>query len=474
MDTKIFLNAVCEQIKYKPVRAEISEELEQHINDIKEEYIAKGMEKKEAEEKAVLQMGKAEEIGKELNKIHKPRLDWQLIILICVLTGIGVFATIIKANSNSMFAISANIGNTIAYIILGILLSIGIYFFDYRKLKKHSGLIYLIATIIMLLSLVPGISMRVNGVYYTRLISGVSFPIATVALPLYLISFIGFIIENKKENIIKVHFLGKEFKINKGLIRIIIIILTIISLLLMLLIRSLTNMIILTASYLIVSTIKIIKDKENSTKKLTLMYGIIIVFTIFSIAYMFLEHSFRFEKISSFINPENDPSGSGYVQMLQREILQKAKIVGEADNMSIPINDSILNIESNYTFIYLIGKCGLLVAGIITITTILISAKLIINAKNIKEQYGKFLIIGLSSLFILQSFATILMNLSLGIQVDVNLPFVTYGGAFFIVNMINMAIVLSVYRRKDINIFNKYDTNKRSGIQIVNILNIKK
>lgn len=474
MDTKIFLNAVCEQIKYKPVRAEISEELEQHINDIKEEYIAKGMEKKEAEEKAVLQMGKAEEIGKELNKIHKPRLDWQLIILICVLTGIGVFATIIKANSNSMFAISANIGNTIAYIILGILLSIGIYFFDYRKLKKHSGLIYLIATIIMLLSLVPGISMRVNGVYYTRLISGVSFPIATVALPLYLISFIGFIIENKKENIIKVHFFGKEFKINKGLIRIIIIILTIISLLLMLLIRSLTNMIILTASYLIVSTIKIIKDKENSTKKLTLMYGIIIVFTIFSIAYMFLQHSFRFEKIGSFINPENDPSGSGYVQMLQREILQKAKIVGEADNMSIPINDSILNIESNYTFIYLIGKCGLLVAGIITITTILISAKLIINAKNIKEQYGKFLIIGLSSLFILQSFATILMNLSLGIQVDVNLPFVTYGGVFFIVNIINMAIVLSVYRRKDINIFNKYDTNKRSGIQIVNILNIKK
>lgn len=316
--------------------------------------------------------------------------------------------------------------------------------------------------------------MRVNGVYYTRLISGVSFPIATVALPLYLISFIGFIIENKKEKIIKVHFFGKEFKINKGFIRIIIIILTIISLLLMLLIRSLTNMIILTASYLIVSTIKIIKDKENSTKRLTLMYGIIIVFTIFSIAYMFLQHSFRFEKISSFINPENDPSGSGYVQMLQREILQKAKIVGEADNMSIPINDSILNIESNYTFIYLIGKCGLFVAGVITITTILISAKLIINAKNIKEQYGKFLIIGLSSLFILQSFATILMNLSLGIQVDVNLPFVTYGGAFFIVNIINMAIVLSVYRRKDINIFNKYDTNKRSGIQIVNILNIKK
>ena len=113
------------------------------------------------------------------------------------------------------------------------------------------------------------------------------------------------------------------------------------------------------------------------------------------------------------------------------------KLFGEIDNLSVPINDSILNYESNYTFIYLIGKCGVLVAGIITITTILISIRLIVNAKNIKEQYGKLLIVGLGSLFILQSFATILMNLSIGIQVDVNLPFVTYGSTYFLVNIIN-------------------------------------
>ena len=464
LDIKSFLNTVCEQIKYKPVRPGISDELEQHINDVKEEYIAKGMKDNEAEEKAVLQMGNAEDIGKKLNKIHKPRLDWKLIILICILIGFGIFAVIIKENSNSIFGMTANIRNTIKYIIIGFLLSIGIYFFDYRKLKKHSGLIYLIATFIVLSSLIPGISWRINGVYYTRLIGSISFPIATLVLPLYLISFIGFITKNKKENIVKIHFGSKEHKINKRLIE--VTILAIISLLSMLLIRSFTNMIILTVSYIIVSTIKIIKDKENSKKKLILMYGRVITLTIFSIIYIFLQHSYRWERISSFINSENDLSGSGYVQMLQKETLQKAKILGEVENLSVPINDSILNFESNYTFIYLIGKCGLLVAVIIAITTILISVRLIINAKNIKEQYGKLLIVGLSLLFILQSFATIFMNLSIGIQVDVNLPFVTYGSAYFIVNIVSIAIILSIYRRKDISIISTDDDKKRSGIHI--------
>ena len=205
LDIKSFLNTVCEQIKYKPVRPGISDELEQHINDVKEEYIAKGINSDEAEEKAVLQMGNAEDIGKKLNKIHKPHLDWKLIILISVLIGFGIFAVIIKEKSNSIFGTTANVRNAIEYIILGILLGIGVYFFNYRKLKRHSGLIYFIAIIITLSSLIRGIGWSINGVYYTRLIGSISFPIATLVLPLYLISFIGFITKNRNENFMKIH-----------------------------------------------------------------------------------------------------------------------------------------------------------------------------------------------------------------------------------------------------------------------------
>ena len=48
MQIKEFLNSVCEQIKYKPITEEISDELQNHIEEQKEYYIEKGMNEKEA------------------------------------------------------------------------------------------------------------------------------------------------------------------------------------------------------------------------------------------------------------------------------------------------------------------------------------------------------------------------------------------------------------------------------------------
>ena len=82
----------------------------------------------------------------------------------------------------------------------------------------------------------------------------------------------------------------------------------------------------------------------------------------------------------------------------------------------------------------------------------------------IKEVYGKFIIIGLASMFILQSIFNILMNLNLWIESGFNLPFVSYGIGNLIMNVISLSIILSVYRRKDINLYEegyekKYEQN---------------
>ena len=61
--------------------------MKSHIEDAKEDFINKGMEKHEAEKKAVKAMGNPEEIGKELNKVHRQKLDWKLLILIFILIG---------------------------------------------------------------------------------------------------------------------------------------------------------------------------------------------------------------------------------------------------------------------------------------------------------------------------------------------------------------------------------------------------
>ena len=452
MDTKEFINEVCKEIQYEPVRKGISEELTSHIQDLKEEYLDKGINEQEAEQKAVSQMGIAEEIGKKLNKIHKPKLDWKLLLLILALMGFGVFVAIIKQSTMN----SNNLGRTIAYMMFGIILSIGVYFYDYRKLKKHSLILYIIATILMILPNFNGI--MVNGVYYIGIFNIAIYP-STIAVPLYLIAFIGFIINYNSNNNYNLTILNKDISINKDIIKMTVT--CIIAIVLIEIVPSFANASILGISYFVIATIKIIQSKTNIAKKLVLLYGVPLFLGIIMFLMLLQGSSYRAERFLTSFNPERDPNGSGWVGMQQKEVLEKSKLVGEADTDILSVEHSILGIESNYTFIYIIGKAGYLIAGLLTLIIILTSIRMIYNAKNVKELYGKYLIIGLSSLFILQSFATILMNINMGLQTNVNIPFITYGGVFFIVNILSVALILSIYRRKDIN---QYET--KNGVEL--------
>ena len=455
MDTKDnFLNKVCQEIKYKPARRGIAEELELHIEDIKEDYLKIGIKENEAEEKAVAQMGHAEEIGKKLNKIHKPKLDWKLLILIFILIGFGIVVAILR--DRQPLKTTSYTGSTIVYWVIGIILGIGIYFFDYKKIKKYSNLIWIIATIIMVVPFLLKGPM-INYVQYMRIFNVTIFPPA-VALPLYLISFIGNIIDYDKNNKFNANILGINMSFNKDFFKILMF--SIISLILILNIPSTENALILGIAYLVISTIKIMQDKEGRIIKLVSLYGIIAIFAIVVICTL-IASTFRLQRIISSFNPESDPGGAGYTGMLQKEILENAKLIGEAETDIMSDEQSIINSESNFTFIFILGKTGLLIAGILLLVIILTSIKLIINSRIIKEEYGKFLIIGISTLYILQSLATVLMNVNLGIQANINLPFVTYGGVYLIVNLLSIALILSIYRRKDIN---EYDENTKRSI----------
>lgn len=158
LQIKEFLDNVCERIKYKPIRVEIREELENHIEEKKEMYIEYGLEEKQAEERAVEQMGNAEEIGKKLDKIHKPRLDWKTVLFVLVLVVIGIIVYYLrqkyydtswlgKLSEREKLRIDIiNVLNYVKYIGIAFALLILVRFIDYRKLRKYSKMFYVVAT----------------------------------------------------------------------------------------------------------------------------------------------------------------------------------------------------------------------------------------------------------------------------------------------------------------------------------------
>lgn len=454
MQIKEFLNNVCEQIKYKPIRNEIAEELENHIKEAKENYIQEGIEEIEAEEKAISQMGKAEEIGKKLNKIHKPKLDWKLLIMVVITLAFGFLVAFTRAIKYEIISLGGETRAIIVFAIctvIGLLLSIGIYFFDYRKLQKHAKYLYTLATAIIILSIIFSTN-TYRRVYLNFGIARVSPAILT--MPLYIMAFVGFIQNLKEQSKIKIVIQEKEFNIS--LLKIIII-LSITSILLFLAIDHITSAVILALTYLIISTIKLLKLKENRKKYITILWSTPIILVILMTFLLVNNGMFRINRIIGSFNPELDPTGAGWQGMLQKQVINSAKLIGEAaidvsveDNLTKEDYLRVFDEGTNFAFTSILSHYGWLISIGMVMAIILLNTKLIINSIKIKDEYGKLLIVGIATAFILQSIFNLLMNLNLGIKADFNIPLISYSGIGLIINMMSLAVTFSVYRRKDI------------------------
>lgn len=389
-------------------------------------------------------MGIAEEIGKEMNKIHKPKLDWKLLILVAILLGFGLIIAMLKQTELN----NSYVGKTIIHIIIGVFIGIGIYFFDYRKIRKYSSIIYIIATMILLLQFINGIGFRINGVKYISIFN-ITFIPCIISVPLYILSFVGFIDDYNNEYKKKLNFKIVDGYVNFNTQFLKIVILSIFSLFLVQATPSIANAVVLFISYLVIGTIKIIKTNKNRAKKLIIIYGIILCAAAIFIA-LLINSEYKSLRIITSFNPEVDPYGAGYQGTLQKEILDNAKLIGEADTAVVSGEEYLINKESNFTFIYLIGKTGIIISTLLVITIILTAIEFILSSKKVSDTYGKFIIIGLGFLIIFQSIASILINLNMGVRLDINIPFVTYGGVHLITNIVSVSFILSVYRRKDI------------------------
>ena len=457
MQINEFLNSVCEQIKYKPIRNIIAEELKDHIEDKKEELIEMGQNEEEAEKNAVEQMGDAEIIGKQLNKVHRTRLDWKLLIIIVVLLIFGfVISYIITENEHTemMQYMKEGVSEYITtnymikyacFVVLGFSIGVIIYFCDYKKIKNKPLILYIIATVVIILAFLFGIS--VNGINFLR-IGNYSIRSNTIAIPLYILAFIGFLENINEENKLTKLFKEKNIKINSNVLK--LVVLSLISLLMLSLIPSSSSVIVLAITYLILATKKVVSESENKRKHLLMLWGIPIIVGTVVVLFEVLANPYVLDKFISVYNPEEYKETEGWRALNRKEIIESAQKFGEAGNMS----DAIYLFDGfgNNEIISILAHFGWIPTVTLIIAVLAFSIKLVINSFKIKEKYGSLIILGIGCMFILQSIFNVLMNFNLFFDASFNLPFVNYGCGELVVNMMCLALIFAVYRKKDVNI----------------------
>lgn len=88
---QIWVDAVCEQVRFRPDRKAIARELRVHYDDHVRDLLRLGRDPELAAERALAAMGNAQEVGQALDKVHKPWLGWLweasrvLLLLLAVL-----------------------------------------------------------------------------------------------------------------------------------------------------------------------------------------------------------------------------------------------------------------------------------------------------------------------------------------------------------------------------------------------------
>ena len=80
LDRQEYLKSLTEQIRTKRARTMVAEEVEAHIEDQKQDFMAHGLGEEEAESMAVVEMGDPVEAG--------VKLDWLLSLLLMIRSSI--------------------------------------------------------------------------------------------------------------------------------------------------------------------------------------------------------------------------------------------------------------------------------------------------------------------------------------------------------------------------------------------------
>ncbi len=149
---------------------------------------------------------------------------------------------------------------------------------------------------------------------------------------------------------------------------------------------------------------------------------------------------YRIARILGFINPAHDQW-----DLRLQEAMSSAGWFGTYGNIkSIPAT------HTDFVFASLTYYYGYVLALIIVFILSLFAVRIMNIAYKINDGYGKLLLVGGVTLFIIHCICNVGMILGILPRFSISLPFISYGLVPTLFHAFIMGIVLSVYRRKDI------------------------
>ncbi|MGM0369388.1 MAG: rod shape-determining protein RodA [Bacillota bacterium] len=369
-----------------------------------------------------------------LNKLLK-NLDYIIPVLALLLVLIGLFLIFSSTKSNDLSLLTNNfLRKQLLASLIGLLVVIISLLVNYEVLRDYAEIIYIANLLLLGIVLVIGQTIK-GGQGWIRL-GGLNFqPAETTKLVVI---------------IILAHVLAKDkYKIEKIWGLIVPILYVFIPFSLILLQNDLGTSLVLLAIFIGMIYVAGVNAK--------FLFGSIFGVIGSTVTWVWLHiyfgvgiplKEYQLNRLLVLVDPSRDPLGAGY-NVKQSKIaigsggfLGKGLFTGSQNQLGfLP--------EKHTDFVYSVlgEELGFIGAIIILLLYFILLWRALIVAKEAKDKFGEYVVVGIISMWAFHIFQNIGMVVGLMPVTGIPLPFLSYGGSSLITNLLAVGLVLNINMR---------------------------
>lgn len=165
---------------------------------------------------------------------------------------------------------------------------------------------------------------------------------------------------------------------------------------------------------------------------------------IFGIVIMILSAPYRMERILSFLNPFQDPLGSGFQAIQALYAIGPGGLLGVGFDQSIQKHFYLPEPQTDFIFAIVAEEFGF-IGGVLLILLYVTLFKTVLKvSQNAPDLFGGFLMVGIISMIGIQTLINLGVVVGLFPVTGVTLPLMSYGGTSLTITLMSIGILINI------------------------------
>lgn len=404
---KEYVQQVCEQIRWKKAHTVVKEELLAHIEDQQEAYEAAGATAEEAEILAVEEMGSPLETGSRFDRLYRPRVEWNVLLLVGLLLAMGV---VLRVTLLGALGEEFHFAQDLWGLLVGLAMMALGYWLDYTRVLSGGiktavfGMVFIAISSFIIQS-----GIEVNGAYGSLLYLALLWPLIFCAFvyglrgqgsSAFLYSFMFM-------------FFSFYFFVSGQMVGILLIL----------------------GTSFVILFFALWKNWLGCSR------WWVCIFLCFPLALtaFILDKPYRVQRMYGFLNPYSDPLGTGYMPIKIISAVQEAHWIGPGSA------DLGFGMLTDYLLTTALNHFGWIAILLILLVYVLLLAACYYTCRKVKSMMGKMVAITIITEWSIQLFFYVCSNFTVLQLGNYPLLFVQ-GNLSMICNLFLLGVLLSVYK----------------------------